>query len=143
MPSQFTVPQFIDAEDKIIGPITIRQFIIMIFVFLTEAVFWQLFSFVTFLLAGIPFFVLGTTLAFMRINGQPFHYFLLNLLQTFRKPRLRVWDKNLSTADLKMFLKEKKAPPPPPPPRKASPGQSRLKELSLLVNTGGSYNPEQ
>ncbi|KKS92044.1 MAG: hypothetical protein UV69_C0039G0006, partial [Parcubacteria group bacterium GW2011_GWE2_43_12] len=26
---QFVVPQFIDVEDKIIGPITVRQFIII------------------------------------------------------------------------------------------------------------------
>jgi len=27
---QFTVPQFIDVEDKILGPITIRQFLILL-----------------------------------------------------------------------------------------------------------------
>ena len=27
---QFVIPQFIDVEDKIIGPITVRQFIIML-----------------------------------------------------------------------------------------------------------------
>ena len=30
MDQRFIVPQFIDAEDKILGPITVRQFIIMI-----------------------------------------------------------------------------------------------------------------
>ena len=35
---QFVVPQFIDAEDKILGPLTGRQFVIMLLVFMTEAI---------------------------------------------------------------------------------------------------------
>ena len=31
---QFVVPQFIDAEDKIFGPLTARQFIIVMFMML-------------------------------------------------------------------------------------------------------------
>ena len=27
---QFTVPQFIDVEDKILGPITVRQFLLLV-----------------------------------------------------------------------------------------------------------------
>jgi len=140
---QFTVPQFIDAEDKIIGPVTLRQFIIMVIAFLTDGILWQLLNFVPFLLVGIPVIVFGGIVAFTRINGQPFHYFVLNIVQTFRKPRLRVWDKKLTNAQLKVYVKKKIVAPPPPLVRKPALGSSRLKELSLLVNTGGTYNPEE
>ena len=30
MPEKFVVPQFIDNEDKILGPITVRQFLILL-----------------------------------------------------------------------------------------------------------------
>jgi hypothetical protein len=36
-------------------------------------------------------------IAFFKINGMPIHFFFLNLLQTLRKPRLRIWQKELVT----------------------------------------------
>src|SRR3989338_9647067 len=95
MPEQYVVPQFIDSEDKIFGPVTARQFIILMVVALMEFLLFKLLSFVFFLLIGIPFFALGGTIAFTKINGQPFHFFILNAVQTFKKPGLRVWDKTV------------------------------------------------
>ncbi|OGL66900.1 hypothetical protein A2856_00130 [Candidatus Uhrbacteria bacterium RIFCSPHIGHO2_01_FULL_63_20] len=142
MPEQFVVPQFIDAEDKILGPVTARQFIIMLVAFLTVAVLYKLVPFIWFLLLGVPIIIVGGVVAFVRINGQPFHYFILNLTQTFRKPQLRVWDKSLTTAEIKDLMKDVTPPPPPPPARKAPVSASKLAELSLVVNTGGVYKPE-
>jgi len=142
MPEQFVVPQFIDAEDKILGPITARQFIILVVAFLIVFLEFRLLSFVTFLLTGIPTITIGGIFAFVKINGQPFHYFVLNIIQTFRKPRLRVWDKRMSDAELKEFIQ--RVPPPPPPKfvRKDPVSSSRLQELTLVVNTGGVYRPD-
>ncbi len=143
MPEQFTVPQFIDAEDKVLGPLTIRQFIILLIGFLTDAILWKLLTFVQFLFIGIPIIVLAGIVAFTKINGQPFHYFLLNLIQTFKKPKLRVWHKNISDADLKRLMDQEPEPPPDRYHRKEYGGSSRLQELSLVVNTGGVYKPDQ
>lgn len=142
MPEQFVVPQFIDAEDKILGPITARQFVIMLVAFLTGAVLWKLLSFVWFLIVFIPLIAGAGVIAFVRINGQPFHYFFLNGLQTLRRPQLRLWDKGKNDSELRTYMKE--APPPPPPPvvRKGPVSSSRLQELTLVVNTGGVYKPE-
>jgi len=142
MPQQFVVPQFIDSEDKILGPVTARQFVILMIVGFTDFLLFKLLPFVQFLLVAIPLIVLGGILAFVKINGQPFHFFLLNIIQTFRKPALRVWDKSLSTAEVKDYLNQTTPPPPPPTPRKAPMSSSRLQELSLVVNTGGVYKPE-
>ncbi|OGL95777.1 hypothetical protein A2348_00065 [Candidatus Uhrbacteria bacterium RIFOXYB12_FULL_58_10] len=140
---QFVVPQFIDAEDKILGPLTGRQFVIMLLVFMTEAIMWRVLPFVWFLVVGLPFFSFGVILSFVRVNGQAFHLFLLNLTQSLRKPRLRVWDKALTEAEVRIHLTKVTSPPPPPPPRKAPVSASRLQELSLVVNTGGVYKPEE
>ncbi len=67
---QFPVPQFTDVEDKIIGPLTIKQFgfvfaagIVVVLVFTsTKSV---LAAIVAFLLVGVP--ALG--IAFAKING--------------------------------------------------------------------------
>lgn len=143
MPDQFTVPQFIEVEDKIFGPITVRQFVILLVDFGLVFGFYKLFDFALFLLTGIPLFGIGVVLAFVKINGQPFHFFLLNLIQTLRKPKLRIWNKEWSDAEIKAALTAPEVKLPPPPPKKAPIEASRLSELSLVVNTGGVYRPEE
>ncbi|TAK03998.1 PrgI family protein [Patescibacteria group bacterium] len=142
MPEQFVVPQFIDAEDKILGPVTGRQFVIMLVVLMTDAILYKALPFVYFLMTAIPLFAMGVVLAFARVNGQPFHYFILNITQTFRKPQLRVWDKTLNDGELRALTRSVAPPPPAPPLRKAPVSASKLAELTLVVNTGGVYKPE-
>ena len=76
---QFVVPQFIDVEDKIIGPITTRQFIVLLAGFLIIAVSYKLFDFSLFVTFGLLVFAITSIFAFLKINGRPFHYFVLNL----------------------------------------------------------------
>lgn len=140
---KFVVPQFIDAEDKILGPFTVRQFLIMLVTSLVLFILYRLLDLAAFLLTGIPLFAVGGLLAFMRINGMPFHYFLLNLFQTVSRPGLRTWNKELTDEELRDIVRQ---PPPPPPPRrirKEAIVASRLTDLSLVVNTGGLYNPDE
>ena len=143
MPEQFTVPQFIDIEGKILGPLSARQFLIILSMGLTDTLLYKLLSFWKFLLFGIPIFIIGVTFAFIRINGQPFHFFVLNMIQTFRKPQLRVWDKALTDAEVRTYLTGKTVVPVATEPVKAPLSRSRLQELSLIVNTGGVYQPEE
>ncbi len=137
------VPQFIDVEDKIIGPITTRQFVLMLIPFLIGAIFYKLFTFGVFLIISVPMLMVFGILAFFKVNGMPVHYFLLNLIQNLKRARLRVWDKTLTDEEIRLRIKKEEAPPPPPPPRKAPISSSRLHELSLVVNTGGVYRPEE
>lgn len=142
--NQYVVPQFLDVEAKIIGPVTARQFLILLAVLLTEFIIYRVFlSLFAILGLGIPVLVLGLIFAFFRVNGQPFHFIALNVVQTLRRPSLRVWDKTLSDSDLRVFLKKDDKPLPPPPPHKAPLSSSRLSELTLVVNTGGVYDPEE
>ena len=140
---QFTVPQFIDVEDKIIGPVTTRQFIIMLTTALFIFIFYKLLAFTPFLILAVIFFGAGGTLAFVRINGQPFHFFLLNLLQTWRSPHLQIWDKTTPEGMLRMYMQTTAPAPPPVKPRKEVVTSSRLNEIALIVDTGGAYNAEE
>lgn len=144
MPDQFVVPQFLDVESKIIGPITGRQFAILLLTLLIEFIIYRLVLNILMLLAlGIPTLALGIVFAFAKVNGQPFHYIMLNVVQTFRKPRLRVWDKSMTDADIKARLAKDELPPPLPPVVHKTLERSRLSELSLIANTGGVYKPEE
>jgi hypothetical protein len=141
--SQFVVPQFIDVEDKILGPLTVRQFVILLVVFGTDFLIYKLADFALFIATGIPLFAFGVVLAFVKINGQPFHYYLLNLSQYLKRPKLKIWDKTLNDAEVREFLEEKPLPPPPPRPKKEALTTSKLAQVSLIVNTGGVYKPEE
>lgn len=138
--NQFVVPQFLDVEAKIIGPITARQFLIML---VTGLLAFGVYSIFLNLAIVIPVDVIilgaGGTLAFAKVNGQPFHYMLVSLIQTFRRPGRRVWDKTLTDADLRVLLKKEEPPKPPEKLHKQPLERSRLAELSMVVNTGGVY----
>ncbi len=142
MNDRFVVPQFIDSEDKILGPITTRQFVILMVTAFVLFGLYKIFSFALFLAIGLPFLVMAAILAFVKINGQPFHFFLLNIIQTFGKPGLRVWDKRLTDAEVRAYTQEEALKPPEVFKRKSFTSASRLAELSLVVNTGGVYKPE-
>ncbi len=140
--NQFTVPQFIDVEDKIFGPITTRQFVILLVAGLLIFVSFKLADTALFILLLALIGGLALLLAFVKINGQSFHYFILNIFQTLRRPSRRVWNKVYTKTELNEFIAagkvaevEQKAPV-----KSASP--TRIRDLSLLVNTGGYYKPE-
>jgi len=141
--SQFVVPQFIDVEDKILGPITTRQFAIMMVDALVMFIVYKLLSLPIAIITDVVLLVSGLVLSFVRINGQPFHFFLLNVTQTWKRPRVRVWNKTMSDAEIIALSKVEIPPPPPPKPYKEAPTTSRLSELALVVNTGGVYQPEE
>lgn len=139
----FTVPQFISVEDKIIGPVTTRQFIIILSGGIIIAIFYRIFDFSLFAVAGFVIFIISVVFAFIKVNGRPFHFFVLNIIQTFKKPKLRVWnhgfylnDKDYEIDDSKIIEKSFNIPP------KRHLTKSRLAELSLIVDTRGVYGGE-
>lgn len=143
---QFTVPQFIDVEDKIIGPITVRQFLIILAGGLLIAISYKIFDFSAFVTAGLLIFGVSGAIAFLKINGRPFHFFILNLIQTLRRTRLRVW--NNAIAEAYDYIEEEfseqagtKAEETTAMPIKHYTA-SRLAELALTVDTKGVYRGE-
>lgn len=139
---QFVVPQFIDVEDKIFGPITTRQFLIFLvaglFIFLAFR-YGDLGLFLAVLIVVGGF---SAILAFVRPGGQAFHYFLLNIIQTLRRPSVRLWHKRYTNAELK-FLAAAEPPPATQPAEKKAVRAERIRDLALIVNTGGFYQPEE
>jgi hypothetical protein len=143
MPEQFVVPQFLDVETKIIGPVTMRQFLIMIAVIIAEFFIYRLFlNIVVVILLGVPVLAIGIIFAFAKVNGQAFHFVILSMIQTFRKPMVRVWDKSLTETQVRERFKKEEEKPVEITPRKTLPESRRLSELALIVNTGGVYNPQ-
>ena len=140
---QFVVPQFIEVEDKIFGPITTRQFLIIL---VAGTCIFLAYRFGDLSLLIFTVVVVGgfsMLLAFVKINGQNFHYVLLNILQTLRKPSLRMWQKQYSKDELN-YLRKRDANITKEEIIKATPvKKERIRDLALLVNTGGFYKPEE
>lgn len=136
---QFTVPQFIDVEDKIIGPITARQFVIMLGGFMMMILFYKFFDFSLFIGTSIVTFAITGMFAFFKINGMPFHFFVLNFIETSKKSKKRVWlnqnDQIIPDEVTKVTQEFMPAP-------KKHFSSSRLSELALIVDTRGAYRGE-
>ncbi len=137
---QFTVPQFIDVENKIIGPITTRQFMIILGGAVVLGISYKLADFSLFIFIAIIVFLLVSAFAFVKVNGRPFHLFVINVTQTLRRPNLRVWrNQGLPLG------KEQQSPIADLKPQVAPPKfykKSRLAELALIVDTKGRYQGE-
>jgi len=138
---QYLVPQFIEVEDKIIGPITTRQFVQMLISILLAFLLYKTLAFMYFILGAVLDIGLFSVLAFARVNGRPIHYFILNFIQTSKRPKLRVWNRESflsnvqyvpSGVGLKTESYAKKEPV----------SGSRLRDLTLVINTGGVYEAE-
>jgi hypothetical protein len=133
---QFTVPQFIDVESKVIGPLTARQFLTFVAATVLIGLSYLYFDFDLFLVLSVLIVMIAGIFAFLKVNGRPFHFFVLNLIQTLKKPGLRIWNhkigKDLKAEIVNIEYKEQI-------PKKEFYNKSRLAELSLVVDTKGQY----
>lgn len=92
--TRYEVPQFSEVKTKIVGFLTIRQFIyvavgalIIYILFKRVSLFW------TFVF-GLPVGALAASLAFLNINGQPFEQFLFNAMRFTVRPKFYIWKKD-------------------------------------------------
>ena len=102
---EFTVPQFIEKEAKIVGPFTFKQFIFVgtaggISVFL----YFTLPLFISVILIII---LMGTALAlsFMKVEKTSLPQYVANFFTFFLRPKVYLWNKK--TGSPKFLKKEK------------------------------------
>jgi hypothetical protein len=69
---EYQVPQFIEVEDKIIGPLTLKQFIYVAGGGGLCIVFFAYLPIIVALLLSVPVVALAAALAFYKVNGKPF-----------------------------------------------------------------------
>ena len=90
---QFQVPQFIDVEDKAIGPLTIKQFLYVLLAGVFVFVLFRFLNFFVFILLLIPIAGLTYALAFVKVHNQPFIKVIKNFFGFLKKPDFYVWKK--------------------------------------------------
>jgi hypothetical protein len=90
---RFQIPQFIEVEDKIFGPFTLKQFIYIAGgVSIAVASVMVLGTFLGLLVAA-PIVVLAAALAFYKVNNRPFVNFLESAFNYASKDKLYIWKK--------------------------------------------------
>ena len=102
---QFQIPQFIETEDKIVGPFSLRQ---VIYIGAAGAIVFMLYFFVqTWLWAIISMVAVAAAiaLAFLKINGRRLSDMLLSALSFYWKPQTYVWRPEEPTARKEDALK--------------------------------------
>jgi len=90
---QFQVPQFIETEDKIIGPLTLKQFlyvaaafgILFLLFFIVQLWLWVIFAII------IGF--VTVLFIFIKINGQPLEKMAINAFKYYWNPKLYLWQR--------------------------------------------------
>jgi len=88
---QYQIPQFIETEDKIVGPFSIRQFVIVCGAGgMAAMLFFVLNTFIWFIVA-IPIVGLGIALAFVKVNGRPFIATAMSAARYYWRPQTYVW----------------------------------------------------
>lgn len=88
---QYQVPQFIEVEDKIFGPLTIKQFIYLAGGGGLCLLFFSLLPIYLTVLLGIPVIVLSLGLAFYQVNGRPLLLAIEHAFGYFTSSKLYLW----------------------------------------------------
>jgi hypothetical protein len=142
---QFKVPQNIDMADRIVGPLTLVQFlyllcggIVVYFLFSTIAPINSTLFFVI----GAPVTLFTLALAFLKIQDQPFPKFVGAFFIFLFRPKMRVWFKE--GIDPKLTITPDKVENKPDVGHKNI-KRSELDRLALALDTGGHipHHPEQ
>lgn len=93
----FSVPQFIDVEDKIAGPLTWKQLLWMIGMSAVLLVFFKMFDITLFFIIAIPTILIFVAFAFYRPNGFPLTTFIFYAILFLFRPKVSVWERPLQS----------------------------------------------
>lgn len=88
---QFQVPQFIEVEDKIFGPLTFKQFVYLLGGAGIAYMLWRALPFYVAAPLMAVFVGLGVALAFFQYNGQPFIVAVEHAFFYFLRSKLYLW----------------------------------------------------
>lgn len=89
----YKVPQDVEADDKLIGPFSFRQFIYLIIVALAGGLAWGLSQlFIGLVIIPLPIILLFGALALPLRKDQPMEIYLAAIISYYLKPHRRLWD---------------------------------------------------
>lgn len=129
---QYGVPQFIDVEDKIVGPLTAKQ---TLFLMMGGAFLLLIFSFFTvgfFIVAVVVIAPLTLLFAFYKPKGISVSQFLANFAKYYTSNHLYVWRRE-NEGSMFNAVQKKKAAEKEVETKQVS--RSKIRELAWVLDT--------
>lgn len=103
----FNIPQFIDKEDKLVGPLTARQLGWLIGGAVVAFVFWTFLEKTVFIFVAMIIAAISGALAFYQPNGQPLINFVLSSFSFMSSPKMYIWKRVPEKEGPKKIIAEK------------------------------------
>jgi len=126
---RYQVPQFIEVEDKIFGPLSFRQFAYLAGAAGFCVIVYNFFGFFLTVLMGGPFVLLAVLLAFYKPNNRPFSETLRAMVSYAMARKLYLWAHSRQKRAAKAALPEAAEKPFVPKTT-----QNRLKNLAWRLD---------
>ena len=138
------IPQDVTREDRLIGPLTLKQFLYLLVGGAVIFIAYQYYSLqylflIEFVVISFVFGSLTLALAFAKINGLPFGQFMSHAFKFFLAPKQRTWSKDIN--DHLTVQKDDIANiPTTQASRSKTAPESQLELLANVLDTGGKIN---
>ena len=107
---QFQIPQFIETEDKIVGPLTLKQFIYLASAFGISALLHFTVQQWLWLILSVPLVAAGAAAAFIKIGGRPLATVGIAAFRYYWQPQTYVWKPEQPHQQKNESAQEKKRP---------------------------------
>lgn len=133
---QYNVPQFIDVEDKIVGPFTGKQTLYLVVGGAILLIGFKLFNIGFFALLAIPVVIATLAFAFYKPRGISMAKLVMNYIDYMTTPHLYIWRRE---PDMTMYkVVQKKQEIHEEPIKYVS--RDRIRELANLLDTSTSID---
>ncbi|MDL2327727.1 PrgI family protein [Ruminococcaceae bacterium OttesenSCG-928-A11] len=128
---QYKVPQDVEADDKILGPFSFRQFVYLLIAGASGVLMWILGSaYLPLALIPLPFLVMGLILALPLRRDQPMETYLLAIAKYLFLPKKRFWESGSADTVVEVDA----TPLEETPPTKDIRGADAINRISFLSN---------
>jgi len=135
---RFNVPQFIEYETKIVGPLTFKQFIFIGAAAVIGFILYFSVPFTIFLIGSIILGGAAVALAFLKIGGVSLPTILANVLKFSGVPKIYIWQRK-EQPGIKVYKKVEPSAKAPEAEKEELPlkiaEKSRLKKLHTQIET--------
>jgi len=134
---QYKVPQNVETEDKILGPLSVKQFIYVIIALMWAFLMWRIFSayLIVALIFAFPVTGFFLLLGFGQREGVPFEDYVVAFIRFLIVPRKRMWIKD----DSKEVIVQEAEKPKEDINMGKNVSAGQLKKLANIIDTRGNY----
>ncbi|HXF44227.1 MAG TPA: PrgI family protein [Candidatus Paceibacterota bacterium] len=136
--STFQVPQFIEQKARIVGPLTLEQFLYMAVAGALSFISYYIFNFLFWFMISAVMFIIAIGLAFVKINGQSLPQVLKAGFLYVWNPRTYTWQRavKIDKTDLSELEKLEEI-------RNRIGFQQKLKSIAQNIATGKIFSPKK